>query len=81
MSATPNGNGNTPPERLAVLTAALLVIDDARALGLIDSGLDVDRSECMALLSRLKREGFVPSQDEAATAALELMVELEVIRR
>jgi hypothetical protein len=66
--------------KLAVLTAGLLLIDDARIYGLIDAGPDVDRERCHDLLRRAEGYGIVPDADEAEAAALSLMAELGVLR-
>ena len=69
------------PEQVAVLIAGVLLIDDARMYGLIDSDLVIDRSRCDAILMRLAAAGIKPDVDEAASKALELMAELGAIRR
>jgi hypothetical protein len=66
--------------RLATLSAGLLLIDDARLYGLIDSGPDVDRGRCADVLERARRHEIVVDDDEVAAAAVALMAELGVLR-
>lgn len=72
----PIPGGALSPQRLAALSAACLLIDDARLYGLIDGGPEVDREQCEAVLERLKREGIVPSAQEVESSAIALVLEL-----
>lgn len=68
------------PHQIATLIAGVLLLDDAKHYGLIDSGPVIDRPRCDAILLRLAARGIRPDPDEAAAKALELMAELGAIR-
>lgn len=59
---------------LARLTAGLLLIADARELGLIAGGPDIDRGRCDEILVLAAAQGIIVEIDEASLAAVELAV-------